>query len=111
MKSGEIWLVKLSPSVGDEINKIMTSVILASDDFEALKLSVSVPITDQKKFLHDWHVKIIPTSGNGLRKPSVVDCYQIHCFSTERFVRKIGKLTPKELDDVRASLSIVLDLL
>jgi mRNA interferase MazF len=110
MRNGEIWLVKFSPSMGDEINKTRPAVIVGSDDFGALRLRLIVPITEERRLLHDWHVKIKPTIINNLRKSSIVDCFQVHCFSEERFVRKIGKLTPKEIDDVKISLVKVLDL-
>ncbi len=111
MKSGEIWLVNFSPSVGREINKIRPAVAINNSEMGALDLQIVVPITDARKFVRDWHVKVVPTNSNGLKKSSLIDCFQIHSFAQERFHRKIGVLSVKELDAVKICLAGILDLL
>ncbi|MEI9921673.1 MAG: type II toxin-antitoxin system PemK/MazF family toxin [Bacteroidota bacterium] len=111
MESGEIWLVSFSPSVGDEIKKTRPAVIINNSELGALDLHIVVPITDSKKVVRDWHIKVTPTATNGLKKPSLVDCFQIHCFAEARFQKKIGVLAVKDLESVKVCLATVLDLL
>jgi mRNA interferase MazF len=111
MQNGEVWLVNFSPSVGSEINKTRPAVIISNNEMGGLGLHIVVPITDAKKFDRDWHIKISPTNLNGLKKPSLVDCFQIHSFAEARFHKKIGALSVKDMDSVKVCIAGVLDLL
>lgn len=110
MKQGEVWLVDFAPQVGQKINKIRPAVIINNDHVGSLKLKIVVPITSTAHDF-DWMVRVAPTKANGLSRDSAVDCFQIKSLSQQRFVRKIGKLTNRELIDVKLGLSKVLDLL
>jgi mRNA interferase MazF len=48
---------------------------------------------------------------NGSTKESIADCFQVKSISKERFVRRLGTLSPKELNQVKLGLMTVLDLL
>lgn len=111
MKNGEIWLVNFSPSVGDEINKVRPAVVVSNDTATGLNLRIVVPITGSKKNAQAWHVKVKPSSANSLTKESVVDCFQLKSFAKERFHKKIGVLSAKDMDVVKVRLAEVLDLL
>ena len=110
MKTGEIWLVNFSPSVGDEINKTRPAVIISNDDIAGLDLRIVVPVTGAKRPDRPWHIKIIPTNTNSLVKESFVDCFQLKSISSQRFVRKLGALSVKDMDDVKIGITKVLDL-
>ena len=45
MRKGEIWLVRLDPTVGDEIGKTRPVVVVSDDEVGILRLKVIVPIT------------------------------------------------------------------
>jgi len=48
MHRGEVWLVKLNPTVGTEISKTRPCIIVNNDAVGILPLKVIVPITDWK---------------------------------------------------------------
>jgi mRNA interferase MazF len=43
-KRGEIWLVNLDPTRGQEIQKTRPIVIISSDLFEPIPLRIAIPI-------------------------------------------------------------------
>lgn len=111
MKHSEVWLVDFSPKVGQEIDKVRPAVIVNHDSMGALQLKVVVPVTDAVRSVRDWHVMLSPTKSNGLSKESVADCFQVKSISKERFVKRLGALSAKEMDEVKLGLIKVLDLL
>lgn len=111
MKSGEIWLVNFSPSIGAEIGKARPAIIIGRDDVGTLDLRVVVPLTDAKQRKREWHVTIKPTSINKLRKESLVDCFQVKSVSITRVLKKIGKVSDADFDEIKVCLAGVLDLL
>ena len=112
MKHGEVWLVDFAPKVGQEIDKVRPAVIVNHDSMGALQLKVVVPITDAVlRSIRDWHVLLNPSKGNGISKESVADCFQVKSISKERFVKHLGSLSTKEMEEVKLGLIKVLDLL
>ncbi|MBW2664259.1 MAG: type II toxin-antitoxin system PemK/MazF family toxin [Deltaproteobacteria bacterium] len=47
--------------------------------------------------------------GNKLTKPSAIDTFQIRSVSTKRFLRKIGSVSKKELDEIKTAIKAVID--
>jgi mRNA interferase MazF len=109
---GEIWLVNLDPTIGDEIRKIRPAVIMSRDAIGVLALRVVVPITGwQQRFQGcDWLVRLDPDSDNGLDKPSAADTFQVRSVATRRFVRLVGRLTPSDMERIAEGLKTVLEL-
>jgi len=56
-----------------------------------------------------WHVKIEPSRWNGLSKTSALDALQVRGVDTRRFIRKLGRLTPMEMDDLAAAIAAVVE--
>jgi mRNA interferase MazF len=110
MKQSEIWLVDFSPRVGQEIDKVRPAIVVNHDTIGALQLKVIVPITDAAKSTRDWHFSLSPTLENGLSKESIADCFQIKSISDNRFVKRLGKLSQKEMEGIKLTLMVVLDL-
>lgn len=111
MKHAEIWLVDFAPKVGQEIDKVRPAVIVNHDSMGALQLKVVVPVTDASRSIRDWHVLLTPSKENGISKESVADCFQVKSISKERFVKRLGKLSSKEMEEIKIGLTKVLDLL
>lgn len=111
MNHSEVWLVDFAPKVGQEIDKVRPAIIVNHDSMGALQLKVVVPVTDAVRNIREWHVNLTPTKGNGLTKASVADCFQIKSLSSERFVKKVGKLSEAEMIEVKLGMMKVLDLL
>ena len=111
MLRGEVWLINLDPTLGAEIRKSRPSIIVSSDTIGILPLRVIVPLTDWKSHYQQaaWMVKINPTGNNGLTKDSAADTFQIRSLSTTRFIRKLGKISRDEMDNIVNAIGMVIE--
>jgi mRNA interferase MazF len=109
---GEVWLVNLDPTIGDEIRKVRPAVVVSRDAIGVLALRVVVPVTAwQDQFgACNWLVQLHPDSDNGLDKVSAADTFQVRSISRRRFVRRLGWLTSADMSRVGDGLKAVLDL-
>ncbi len=112
MRKGEIWLVRLDPTVGDEIGKTRPVLVVSDDEVGKLRLKVIVPITAWNDLYSplQWMVQIEPTLENGLAKVSAADTFQVRSVSKQRFVRQLGVISYTIMEDICEALTIVLDL-
>jgi len=110
MKQGDIWLIRLDPAIGAEINKIRPALIINVDTLGKLPLKIIAPITDWKEHYsnYPWMVKITPTKQNCLTKISSVDCFQLRSVSIERFTNHIGFVEPEIIACVQEAVIKVL---
>ena len=110
MRRGEVWLINLDPAIGAEIKKTRPAVIVNDDSLGILPLKIIVPITEWKARyeIAPWLVRLEPDAKNGLDKTSASDSFQVRSVAQERFVRKIGKLSPKAMQEITGALAIVL---
>ncbi len=110
MKRGEIWLVNLDPVLGAEIRKTRPVVIVNSDTIGVLPIRLIAPITEWKDYFagNVWHVKLEPNATNGLTKPSVVDTLQLRGIDTQRFVRKLGEVSPQTMRTIVVAIAAVI---
>ena len=99
LRQGEIYQINLDPTIGSEMTKQRTCVILNADDIGILPLKVAAPITDYKKHYANvpWMVSLEPNKINNLSEPSVIDLFQLRSLSDQRIIRRIGSLTKSEL--------------
>jgi mRNA interferase MazF len=112
MVRGEVWLINLDPAVGAEIRKTRPAIIVNDDKIGILPLRVIVPITDWKErySVALWMVRLDPDNTSGLTKPSAADAFQVRSLSQQRFVRRIGKLSDSEMEEISTALAIVLSI-
>ncbi|MCP5050211.1 MAG: type II toxin-antitoxin system PemK/MazF family toxin [bacterium] len=110
-KRGEIWTVNLDPTLGAEIRKTRPVVVVSSDAVGALPIRLVAPLTEWKDFFEQnvWHVKLVPDIKNGLNKTSAVDTLQLRGVDTQRFVRKIGKVSPSIMKSIVSSITAVIE--
>ncbi|MEL7359372.1 MAG: type II toxin-antitoxin system PemK/MazF family toxin [Cyanobacteria bacterium J06560_6] len=110
-KHGEIWLVNLNPTRGQEIQKTRPAVVISADFLGQIGLRIAIPVTGwQSKFYEQpFMVKIIATSKTGLRQASAGNVLQVRGSSTEHFVKKLGRVTPEILNELLAGLAICTD--
>jgi mRNA interferase MazF len=111
IKRGEIWLVNLDPTIGAEIRKTRPVVVISSDALGKLPIKLVAPLTEWKDFLAQnvWHVKIAPDKANGLTKQSSVDTLQLRGVDTQRFVRKLGKISTEIMANIAAAIVTVIE--
>ena len=112
MKKGEIYWVNLDPTIGDEIKKRRPVVVVNGGHDKHLKLAIVVPVTTWSPYWdgNPFFVSLEPASNNGLQKKSAVDCFQIRAISHNRFVEKIGAITNGEIDLIKKSIALILDI-
>jgi mRNA interferase MazF len=78
---------------------------------DAFPIKLVAPITDWKiRYLSNlWHVRIDPEATNGLMKSSAVDALQLRGIDHQRFVRKLGDLSPAQLEEVILAVAAVIE--
>jgi mRNA interferase MazF len=94
--------------VGAEIQKIRPAVILSSDEIGRLPLKIVVPITDWKPTYAtlSWFVFLAGSTVNGLAKDSGADAFQVKSVSESRLVRRLGRLTDMQLEEIASAIAL-----
>ena len=112
MKPGEIYWVNLDPTIGDEIKKRRPVVVLNEGHRKHLKLAIVVPVTSWSSYWekNPFFVTLKPNLKSGLKKKSVVDCFQMRAISHNRFAEKIGEISNGEIDRIKQSIALILDI-
>ena len=108
---GDIWELKLDPTVGAEIKKNRPVLVISSDAVGRLPIKLVAPITEWKHTFagNIWHVKIDPDTQNNLTKVSAVDTLQVRGVDYQRFVRLIGKASPLIIEEVVTALATIVE--
>ena len=107
----EIWLVNFDPTVGTEIQKTRPAVVVNSDAVGRLPIKLVAPITDWKEYFapNVWHVPIVPDPTNGLTKVSAVDTLQLRGMDRQRFIRKLGKVSPATMEEIVLAITAIIE--
>ena len=95
---GEIWWIKLDPTVGHEIHKTRPCVIVSPDAMNRSGTSIIVPLTGggaHRRFR-------VPASVQDKPGSAAVD--QIRTIDHARLGRRIGEADPRLLRDILAVL-------
>lgn len=108
---GEVWMVNFDPTVGTEIRKVRPAVVISSNNIGILPIKLVASITDWKDWYarNLWHIKLNPTSDNGLIKNSSVDTLQLRGVDLQRFLRKLGSLAPEEMNSITIAIVTVIE--
>jgi mRNA interferase MazF len=112
LKRFEVWLVNWNPGRGSEQEGIRPSLIIQTD---AGNINPNYPNTivvaiSTKGREVPFHIKVKPSSTNGLKSLSFIKCEQILTISKERLVEKIGTLEEHYLKLVEEALKLILSL-
>jgi mRNA interferase MazF len=108
---GDIWLVNLDPTIGAEIRKTRPVIVVSSDAVGALPIRLVAPLSEWKDYFAQnvWHVKLVPNSLNGLAKISAVDALQLRGVDTQRFVQKLGSVSPTVMKSIIAAIATIIE--
>ena len=108
---GDIVRVRLDPSEGREIRKTRPAVIFSNNAACRFDSVVQVvPITAlPDRTLRPYEARVA-TKPSGLTKPSRAVANQIRTVAKHRIVKRIGRLSPPELEKVDRAVSIQLGL-
>jgi len=107
-KRGEIWLVDFDPAIGAEIRKVRPAVVISVDTVGRLPLRMVVPVTDWKPqyAAFPWFVEIPASPTNALMKDSGADAFQTKSISQARFVRRLGDVSPAQVEEIAEAIAL-----
>jgi mRNA interferase MazF len=110
-KRGDVWLVNFDPTLGTEIRKTRPAVVISSDAVGRLPIKLVAPVTDWKPHYASnlWQVRIDPTPMNGLVKPSAVDVMQLRGMDIQRFIRRLGYVSPETMEAVVLAVVTIME--
>lgn len=76
-----------------------------------LPVKLVAPITEWKDYLaaNIWHVQIAPNPTNGLTKLSAVDTLQLRGMDRERFIRKLGEISPASMEEIVLAIAGIIE--
>lgn len=102
---GDIWLTNFDPTVGSEIAYTRPALIISHSGYNAIADTVTVIPISTGRYIKSFHVQL-----KKLRKDSHAVVPQIRSASKKRFIKKIGKATDVELNEVKEKLIRYLDI-
>ena len=102
-KVGEVWFAELGM-----VEKSRPVLVLAvPGDQDARALVVVAPLTSQ---IRGMSGEVDLGKPRWLPKPSAVNVQGLASFDRRKLVRRMGELTPAQLEEVRAALKTLLNL-
>ena len=95
-KRGEVWLVDLDPTRGQEIKKNRPVVVLSADPIGSTGQRIIIPLTGYKQShaRYPWCVPLTKNSRNGPTKDSTADAFQIKCVFMDLIYTTINWVAP-----------------
>ena len=110
-RRGDIYIVNFDPTIGAEIKKTRPAVVISSDAVGRLPIKLVAPVTDWKDYFvsNIWQVRIDPDPSKGFSKTSAVDVLQLRGMDRQRFIKKIGQVTPTILEEIVLAVAAVVE--
>jgi len=110
LRTGEIWLAQLDPTVGHEQGGRRPVVVVSSDELHSLPISMTivVPLTG-----HDRGLVTQPRISNansGLGRASFARPEDVRSIDSTRLERRLGRVSAAELAEIRKVLRYFFDL-
>ena len=83
-------------------------MVISLDTIGRLPLRMVVPVTDWKPqyAAFPWFVQLPASPANGLSKDSGADAFQTKSVSLRRLVRRLGEVTPAQLDEIASAIAL-----
>jgi mRNA interferase MazF len=104
---GEIRWVKLDPTIGAEIQKTRSCLILQNDTMNQYgQLTIAIPFRPGIKQA-PYVVNVVATSKNGLDQDRFLDVAQIRSIDGQRVLGLVGILEDDYWQQIQSALSIV----
>ena len=108
MKKGEVWLVDLPSSGGQEQEGLRPAVVFAN---AGIGITSVIPLTSNLQALRFQHTyQIEKSKTNGLSSDSIALIFQLRAIDSKRLKKKIGELESKHLKKLNELITKYLDL-
>ena len=105
-RRGEVWWVRLDPTLGAEIRKTRPCLVVTTDVANELRRTVVViPLSTSPTTSPPL---LVPVSCQGKPAAAVID--QIRAVAKERLLRRIETLSPMQLRAIEDGIRAVLEL-
>ena len=109
-RRGEIWLVRLDPTVGSEIKKTRPALIISNNIANRYSdLITALPITKKGSKVFPYEAGL-PDDTLGLSKPSKIKCNQVRSIDKQRLLKLMGHVDFSNLLAVEEALKLHLGL-
>lgn len=109
MKRFELWLANMNSNNGNVVKKIRPVVIIQTDLLNGIHESTVVcPLTT--KTVDGVQLLRVQVDSSQVDHKSDILVDQIIAIDNRKFIKKLGKLTAKQIDRLTYSLKVVLDL-
>ncbi len=108
MKQCEIWYADLNPVKGSEQRGFRPVVIISGNVVnEYLNIVIACPLTTKIKN-YKGNIVLEPDKENGLSDKSEILTFHIRSISKERLIKKTGRITDKQLAELKIGLDDIL---
>ena len=108
MKQCEIWYADLNPVKGSEQDSYRPVVIISGNVVNTLlNVVIACPLTTKIKD-YKGDVVLEPNPENGLSQKSEILIFHVRSVSKERLIKKIGTITPKQLEKLKQGMNDIL---
>ena len=105
----DLWLADLNPTKGTEPGKVRPIVIIQTNLLNDTHVSTLIcPVTTN--ILPEAELLRIHLKKGQLDKMSDVLVDQIRAIDNKRLIKRLGKLTPEQIQKLKYNIRIVLDL-
>jgi mRNA interferase MazF len=110
IRTGEVWLAELDPTVGHEQGGRRPVVVVSSQGFNSLpiRMTIVVPLTGTDRGLVTQPQ--IASSDSGLKRTSFARPEDVRAIDAVRLGRRLGCVSTEELGEIRRVLRYFLDL-
>ena len=109
----KIYLVNLDPTIGSEQSKTRPVLVISKENINSvLPVLTVIPITSFKDGRKIYMNEVfINSKVSGLKRDSIILCYQIRTIDKKRLIKEIGEIkTDKKKLEIMESLRYQLDI-
>ncbi len=109
-RRGDVWLVALGAARAGEPGKTRPAIVISVDELSTGapgELIVVVPLSSS---LAPSALRIEIDSAAGIERASRAVCRAVRAVVRSRLVRRIGSVTPADMEQVESALTLILGL-
>lgn len=110
MKQGEIWDVSIGRAYNTGSEEVCSVLIINDDIIETLPSRLIAPLAEWHEKFSDaiWLIRVDPNKENNLKRASVIDAFQLHAIPTSSFIKRIGRVSMRELQHIKKAIQAII---